>query len=70
MAKKKDKSAERVKQIYEYSKTDNRIQWEYINQKGYDFSNDNQLSAEEKLLLEEQGMPSFTINRIIHVVEM
>jgi hypothetical protein len=70
MAKKKDKVAERIKEIYEYSKTDNRVQWEYINQKGYDFSNDNQLSHEEKLALEEQGMPTFTINRIIPVVEM
>jgi len=70
MAKRKDKTAEKVNRIYEYSKTDNRVQWEYINQKGYDFSNDNQLSAEEKIALEEQGMPTFTINRIIPVVEM
>ena len=70
MAKRKDKVAERVKEIYEYSKTDNRVQWEYINQKGFDFSNDNQLSHEEKVSLEEQGMPTFTINRITPVVEM
>ena len=70
MAKRKDKMAEKVKQVYEYSKTDNRIQWEYVNQKGYDFANDNQLSADEKIALEEQGMPTFTINRIIPVVEM
>ena len=42
MAKRKDKTAEKVKRIFEYSKTENRIQWEYINQKGYDFANDNQ----------------------------
>ena len=70
MAKRKDKTAEKVKRIFEYSKTENRIQWEYINQKGYDFANDNQLSQEEKIALEEQGMPTFTINRIIPVVEM
>tara|TARA_Y100000593_G_scaffold37650_1_gene73043 strand:+ start:4313 stop:6601 length:2289 start_codon:yes stop_codon:yes gene_type:complete len=70
MAKRKDKTAEKVKQIFEYSKTNNRVQWEYINQKGFDFANDNQLSQEEKTLLEEQGMPTFTINRIIPVVEM
>ena len=44
MSKRKDKIAERVNEIYQYSKTDNRIQWEYINQKGYDFANHNQLS--------------------------
>ena len=70
MAKRKDKTAERVQRIFEYSKTDNRIQWEYINQKGFDFSNDNQLSYDEKTQLEEQGMPTFTINRILPVVEM
>ena len=70
MAKRKDKTAEKVNQIYEYSKTDNRIQWEYINQKGYDFANDNQLTYDEKVSLEEQGMPTFTINRILPVVEM
>ena len=70
MAKRKDKMAERVNEIYQYSKTENRIQWEYTNQKGYDFANDNQLSYDEKVALEEQGMPTFTINRIIPVVEM
>ena len=70
MTKRKDKTAEKIKQLYEHSKTDNRVQWEYINQKGYDFAHDNQLSADEKSALEEQGMPTFTINRITPVVEM
>ena len=70
MAKRKDSVAERVQQVFQYSKTDNRIQWEYINQKGCDFANDNQLSHEEKVSLQEQGMPTFTINRITPVVEM
>tara|TARA_R100000951_G_C2653126_1_gene185106 strand:- start:3281 stop:5551 length:2271 start_codon:yes stop_codon:yes gene_type:complete len=65
-----DKKVQRIHEIFQYSKTDNRVQWEYINQKGYDFANDNQISAEEKLALEEQGMPTFTINRITPVVEM
>ena len=62
--------AERVHEVYQYSKTDSRVQWEYVNQKGCDFANDNQLSYAEKVSLEEQGMPTFTINRIIPVVEM
>tara|TARA_Y100000592_G_C5473897_1_gene321103 strand:+ start:223 stop:2496 length:2274 start_codon:yes stop_codon:yes gene_type:complete len=70
MAAKIDKKVQRIHEIYQYSKTDNRVQWEYINQKGFDFANDNQLSSEEKLALEEQGMPTFTINRITPVVEM
>ena len=64
------KKVDRIKQIFELADGEHRIQWEYINQKGFDFSNDNQLSEEERLTLEEQGMPTFTINRIAPVVEM
>ena len=47
-----------------------RQQWERINTVGYEFANDAQLSEKEKTSLEEQGMPTFTINRIMPVVEM
>ena len=47
-----------------------RQQWERINTVGYEFANDSQLSEKEKTSLEEQGMPTFTINRIMPVVEM
>ena len=70
MAKRQDKTAQRVQTIFNSINTHTRAQWEYINQKGYDFSNDNQLSEEEWIILEEQGMPTFTINRITPVVEM
>ena len=63
MAKKRDKKAERVKQIYEKTNSRTRQQWEYINQKGFDFANDNQLTDREERDLMEQGMPTFTINR-------
>jgi len=67
---KTDALVEKVRNIYSSAKTTHRSQWEHINQKGFDFANDNQLSEGEKLSLEEQGMPTFTINRIIPVVEM
>ena len=70
MAKRIDKNAQRIKQIFELADCEERAQWEYINQKGVDFSNDNQLTDEERVVLEEQGMPTFTINRILPVVEM
>ena len=70
MAKRKDKNAQRIKRMYELSNSTTRSQWEYINQKGCDFANDNQVTAEERTMLEEQGMPTFTINRIMPVVEM
>ena len=68
MAKKK--RADEVRQLYNLANSWTRKQWETTNQKGYDFSHDEQLTAEEKTALEEQGMPTFTINRILPVVEM
>ena len=70
MAKRIDKMAQRVKQVFELADCEQRAQWEYVNQKGVDFANDNQITDEERVALEEQGMPTFTINRILPVVEM
>tara|TARA_Y100001963_G_C6787079_1_gene453431 strand:- start:1045 stop:3369 length:2325 start_codon:yes stop_codon:yes gene_type:complete len=68
MARKK--AADRVKEIFNTVNSGTRRQWEYINQKGEDFANDNQLSEEEFEALTKAGMPTFTINRIIPIVEM
>tara|TARA_R110000824_G_scaffold37327_2_gene114703 strand:- start:2211 stop:4517 length:2307 start_codon:yes stop_codon:yes gene_type:complete len=65
-----NKKAERVKQLFNRLRSHHRDQWLFVNQKGHDFSNDNQLTEAEKKALEDQGMPSFTINRITPVVEM
>ena len=70
MAKKRDKKAERVRHIFNRVNTASRQEWEYVNQKGFDFANDNQLTEQERSSLAEQGMPTFTINRIAPVVEM
>ena len=70
MAKKVDKMANRIQEIFRKSNTVTRSQWERVNQKGFDFANDNQITEEERIALEEQGMPTFTINRITPVVEM
>jgi hypothetical protein len=65
-----NKEAARIRKLFNRTVSSTRTQWEYINQKGFDFSNDNQLSENERISLEEQGMPTFTINRIMPVVEM
>ena len=70
MAKRTDKQADRVRQIFNRCNQSKRVQWEYINQKSFDFANDNQLTSKETQDLEDQGMPTFTINRIAPVVEM
>jgi len=70
MAKRTDKKAEKVKRLYNQARHNTRAQWEFINQKGYDFAHDNQLTESERQDLVEQGMPDFTINRIMPVVEM
>jgi len=70
MAHKIDKTADKIRNLYNNANSVTRTQWEYINQKGFDFSNDNQLTETEKQSLSDQGMPTFTINRITPIVEM
>ena len=62
--------ADRIRNLFNSLNNQYRIDWETVNQKGYDFYLDNQLSTQEKETLEDQGMPTFTVNRIIPVVEM
>lgn len=68
MAKKK--KADQIRELYNLSNNWTRSQWEFVNQKGYEFAHDEQLSSSEKTSLQDQGMPTFTINRILPVVEM
>jgi len=66
----KTKRTDEVRQLFNLANNWTRKQWEFINQKGFDFAHDEQLTQKEKNHLEEQGMPTFTINRILPVVEM
>ena len=66
----KRKKADEIRQLYNMANNGVRKQWQLINQKGYEFSHDDQLTEEERTALEDQGMPTFTINRILPVVEM
>ena len=66
----KKKRVDEIRRLYTLSNTWTRKQWEHVNQKGYDFAHDEQLSQNEKNALESQGMPTFVINRILPVVEM
>ena len=68
MAKKK--KIDQIRELYNLSNNWTRSQWRFINQKGYEFAHDEQLSYDEKAALQDQGMPTFTINRILPVVEM
>ena len=70
MAKSKKKKAEIIEQLFNNTNGSMRQKWQQINQKGHDFYLDNQLTQEEATDLREQGMPDFTINRIIPVVEV
>ena len=66
----KTKTSDRIRALFNSADSPTRWQWKKINQKGFEFANDNQLSQGETNDLEEQGMPTFTINRISPVVEM
>ena len=67
---KQNKKVSQIRQLYNLSNNYTRKQWQQINQKGYEFAHDEQLGQNEKDSLEEQGMPTFIINRILPVVEM
>ena len=66
----KIKTADRIRALFNSANSSTRWQWKKVNQQGYEYANDNQLSSDDKKDLEEQGMPTFTINRISPVVEM
>tara|TARA_R100001594_G_scaffold25625_1_gene50059 strand:+ start:1472 stop:3775 length:2304 start_codon:yes stop_codon:yes gene_type:complete len=65
-----NKRVSEIRALYNLANNWTRKQWENINQKGYEFAHDEQLTNDEKQALEDQGMPTFTINRILPVVEM
>ena len=67
---KTNKKVDQIRQLYNLADNTTRRQWQKINQKGYEFAHDEQLASNDKDSLEEQGMPTFTINRILPVVEM
>ena len=66
----KNKRAEQIHNLFKRLNGQKRQKWETVNQKGHDYFLDNQMSEIEKKSLEDQGMPTFTINRIAPVVEM
>ena len=59
-----------VRELWNRINTNSRQKWENINQESHNFYLDNQLTDDEVKALEKQGMPTFTINRIIPIVEM
>ena len=67
---KQSKKVDQIRHLFNLSNSYTRKQWQKVNQKGYEFAHDEQLQQLEKDSLEEQGMPTFIINRILPVVEM
>ena len=61
--------AERIYEMWNKANSQERVKWQSVNQKGYDFYLNEQLTEEEKDTLEESGMPTFEINRITPIVE-
>ena len=71
MAKRGRKNKAHInKQLWDRANSTDRAKWRSKSQKGYDFYLDEQLSMDEAKSLEESGMPSFTINRILPIVEI
>ena len=58
------------KQLWDRANSTHRRKWQFTSQKGFDFYLDEQLTKEESDSLKESGMPSFTINRVLPIVEI
>ena len=56
---KKNKRVDQIRHLYHLADSAVRRQWQRVNQKGHEFAHDEQLAADEKTALEEQGMPTF-----------
>ena len=71
MAKRGRKNkAEVNKQLFQKANNYYRKKWFTDSQKSMDFYLNDQLSAEEKEMLQESGMPDFTINRITPAIDI
>ena len=71
MAKRGRKNKAHInKQLWDRSNSTDRSKWRSKSQKGYDFYLDEQLTEIEQDSLEEAGMPTFTINRILPIIEI
>tara|TARA_R100001510_G_scaffold50690_1_gene49891 strand:- start:1197 stop:3455 length:2259 start_codon:yes stop_codon:yes gene_type:complete len=66
----KKNKAQVNKQIWDKANSSHRQRWQTTSQKGYDFYLNEQLTKEEVTMLEESGMPTFTINRITPIIEI
>ena len=66
----KKNKAQVNKQIWDKVNNSHRHRWQSVSQKGYDFYLNEQLTKEELTMLEESGMPTFTINRITPIIEI
>jgi len=66
----KKNKAQVNKQIWDKANNSHRQRWQTTSQKGYDFYLNEQLTKEEMTMLEESGMPTFTINRITPIIEI
>ena len=66
----KKKKAQLNRQLWEKANNQLRIKWRGKSQVGYDFYLDDQLTKDELNALQESGMPSFTINRILPIIEI
>jgi len=58
------------KQLWDRANSTDRSKWYTKSQQGYDFYLDDQLAKRERDSLEEAGMPTFTINRILPIIEI
>ena len=58
------------KELWDRANSTHRRKWQFTSQKGFDFYLDEQLTKDESDSLKESGMPNFTINRVLPIIEI
>ena len=66
----KNKRAQEVWHLYQQANNGTRKKWIELQQKGYDFYLNDQLTSTERSALQNAGMPTFIINRILPIIEV
>jgi len=62
--------ADVIKTLWEKTNNLHRQRWQGLSQEGYDFYLGEQLTSTERSDIEEAGMPTFIINRILPIIEI
>ena len=70
MARNQKKKAETVRELWNKSNAGGRKKWRTVNQQGYDFYTNDQISTDLRKELSSAGMPDFIVNMMTPQIQL